>query len=95
MPTASLSKKDREKLLATLKTRFEKNMSRHKGLEWTKIQAKLEANEQKLWPLQEMEKQVANRMLLAMTRNRANTFLSIVPRRVRRAAEASAMTVKR
>lgn len=42
--------------LATLKARFEKNMSRHRGLEWTKVQAKLEANPQKLSSLNEMER---------------------------------------
>lgn len=51
-----LSPKQREELLKTLKVRFEKNKSRHKGLEWAKIQAKLEANAGKLWSLQEMEK---------------------------------------
>ena len=48
--------KQREELLKTLKTRFENNTNRHQGLEWTKIQAKLEANPQKLWSLNEMEK---------------------------------------
>jgi len=42
-------------LLNTLKTRFEKNKHRHKGIEWDKVQAKLEANPGKLWPLNEME----------------------------------------
>lgn len=51
-----LSAQQREELLATLKTRFEKNMNRHKGLEWTKVQAKLEANPEKLWSLNEMER---------------------------------------
>lgn len=51
-----LSPKQREELLAALKSRFEKNMSRHKGLEWAKVQAKLEANSGKLWSLNEMEK---------------------------------------
>jgi hypothetical protein len=46
----------REALLRALKARFEKNMNRHKGLEWAKIQAKLEANAEKLWSLNEMEK---------------------------------------
>ena len=45
-----------EEVLRTLKARFEKNMNRHKGLEWTKVQAKLEANTEKLWSLNEMEK---------------------------------------
>jgi hypothetical protein len=48
--------KQREELLRTLKARFEKNMNRHKGLEWAKVQAKLEANPEKLWSLNEMEK---------------------------------------
>ena len=42
-------------LLKTLKTRFEKNMNRHKGIEWTKVQAKLESNSAKLWSLNGME----------------------------------------
>jgi hypothetical protein len=51
-----LSPKQREALLTALKARFEKNMNRHKGLEWTKVQAKLEANTDKLWSLNEMER---------------------------------------
>jgi len=51
-----LSAEQREELLRTLKTRFEKNMNRHKGLEWAKVQAKLEANSEKLWSLNEMER---------------------------------------
>jgi len=51
-----LSREEREELLKTLKARFEKNMNRHKGLEWAKIQAKLEANPEKLWSLSEMER---------------------------------------
>ena len=51
-----LSPKEREELLKALKARFEKNMDRHKGLEWAKVQAKLEANAEKLWSLSEMEK---------------------------------------
>jgi len=50
-----LSSKQREELLATLKARFDKNMDRHKGLDWTKVQAKLAANTEKLWSLNEME----------------------------------------
>ena len=51
-----LSSEQREELLAILKARFEKNMNRHKGLEWAKVQAKLEANTEKLWSLHEMER---------------------------------------
>ena len=50
-----ISAGEREGLLKALKARFEKNMDRHKGLEWDKIQAKLEANPAKLWSLNEME----------------------------------------
>ena len=51
-----LSPDQREKLLRALKARFEKNMNRHKGLEWAKVQAQLEANTEKLWSLNEMER---------------------------------------
>ena len=51
-----LSPKQREELLTTLKARFEKNMNRHQGLEWTKVRARLEANAEKLWSLNEMER---------------------------------------
>jgi hypothetical protein len=50
-----LSPKQCEELLKVLKSRFEKNKSRHKDLEWDKIQAKLETNPDKLWSLNEME----------------------------------------
>jgi len=51
-----LSPEQREELFRALKARFEKNMNRHKGLEWTKVQARLEANTEKLWSLGEMER---------------------------------------
>jgi hypothetical protein len=51
----TLSPKQREELLSGLKARFEKNMNRHKGLAWVKVQAKLKANTEKLWSLNEME----------------------------------------
>ena len=51
-----LSPEQREELLRALKARFEKNMNRHKGLEWAKVQAKLEAHTEKLWSLHEMER---------------------------------------
>src|SRR5687768_10022190 len=49
------SPEQREELLRALKARLEKNMNRHKGIEWAKVQAKLEANTEKLWSLNEME----------------------------------------
>jgi hypothetical protein len=51
-----LSAAQREELLSALQARFEKNMNRHKGLEWAKVQARLEANAEKLWSLNEMER---------------------------------------
>jgi hypothetical protein len=51
-----LSPEQREELFSTLKARFEKNLHRHKGLEWAKVQAKLDANSEKLWSLSEMER---------------------------------------
>ena len=52
----SLSPAQREDLLKALEARFEKNMGRHKGLEWTQVQTKLEAHAEKLWSLSEMER---------------------------------------
>jgi hypothetical protein len=74
--------KQREELLRALKARFEKNMNRHKGLEWDKVQAKLEAKIEKLWSLNDMIKR------------RANTFFMIVQRKVLKAAEVFVTTVK-
>ena len=51
-----LSSDQREELLRALKARFEKNMNRHKGLDWAKVKAKLEASTEKLWSLSEMER---------------------------------------
>ncbi len=51
-----LSKGQRDELLRVLKNRFEKNRNRYKGLEWDKVQAKLETNPEKLWSLNEMER---------------------------------------
>jgi hypothetical protein len=51
-----LSPEQREELLGALKARFEKNMNRHRGLEWAKVRARLEATTEKLWSLNEMER---------------------------------------
>ena len=53
---ASVSKKQREELFSTLKARFEKNRKRHQGIEWAKVQARLEASPEKLRSLHEMER---------------------------------------
>src|SRR5437773_8956893 len=51
-----LPPKRREELLRMLEARFKKNMDRHNGLEWAKVQTRLEANAEKLWSLNEMER---------------------------------------
>jgi len=51
-----LSPQEQEEILRILKTRFEENMKRHPGLIWDKVQAKLEADKEKLWSLYQMEK---------------------------------------
>jgi hypothetical protein len=51
-----ITAKQREELLRALKARFEKNMNRHQDLEWAKVQAKLEADAEKLWSLNQMER---------------------------------------
>jgi hypothetical protein len=51
-----LSQEQRQELLSTLKMRFEKNMNRHNGIEWPKVQEKLEKDSEKLWSLYEMER---------------------------------------
>jgi hypothetical protein len=56
MTTVTLSNKQHEELLKALKVRFEKNMNRHRGVAWAQVQAKLEANAEKLWSLHEMER---------------------------------------
>ena len=90
-----MSPKEREELLKTLKARFEKNMGRHKGLAWAKVQAKLEANPKKLWSLGEMERTAVNRMLLVMIKRRANSSFLIVHPKVLKAAEVFVTTRKR
>ena len=56
MSNVTITKRQGEEILTVLKARFEKNMNRHKRLEWAKVQAKLEANAEKLWSLNEMER---------------------------------------
>lgn len=56
MSKKKLSTEQREALLALMKSRFEKNPNRHKGIEWAEVQMKLEARPEKLWSLSEMER---------------------------------------
>lgn len=54
--TKNLTGKQQEELIATLKIRFEKNAKRHKGIEWSKVEARVKANADKIWSLNEMER---------------------------------------
>src|SRR5262249_19353566 len=89
-----LAPEQREDLLRALKARFEKNMNRHKGLEWAKIEAKLKANTEKLWSLNEMERTGGEPDVVGHDKRRANTFFMIVQRKVLKAAEVFVMIVK-
>ncbi len=78
-----LPPQQRDELLATLKTRFEKNMARHIGIKWPDVQAKLESNTEKLWS-----------MLLALIRTPASIFFMIALQKALKAAEAFVMIMK-
>ena len=85
----------REELLSALKVRFEKNMRRHPGLEWTKVQARLEAKADKLWSLSEMERTGGEPDLVGLDAKTGETYLTIVQPKARMVAEMFVMTVKR
>lgn len=72
-----LSPQEKEGLLAVLKTRFEKHMSRHKDISWDKVQAKLEANPDKLWALNEMEETGGEPDLVALASEKSSEFVFI------------------
>jgi Protein of unknown function (DUF4256) len=90
-----LSVKQREDLLNTLKARFEKNMNRHKGLQWAKVEAKLEANSKKLRSLNEMERTGGEPDVVGHDKKTGEYLFLIVARKALRAAEVFVMTVKR
>ena len=91
-----LSPEQREELLRTLKARFEKNMNRHKGLEWAKVQAKLDpASGENYGRSMKWKEPAVNLMLLVMIKRQANTFFMIVQQKVLKAAEVYVTTVKR
>ncbi len=73
-----LSEEQSEELFKTLKTRFEKHMNRHKGLEWAKVKAKLEANAEKLWSLYEMERTGGEPDVVILTGNDKKTAGEII-----------------
>ncbi len=56
MAHTALSDRQRQEILQTLEARFHNNMNRHKGLDWAKVQARLESHAEKLWSLSEMER---------------------------------------
>src|SRR6202140_1638338 len=85
-----LSPEQREELLRALKARFEKNMNRHKGLEWTKVQAKLEVNAEKLWALNEMERTGGEPDVVGHDKKTGEYIFMIVQRKVLKAAEVFA-----
>src|SRR5437762_5357163 len=82
-----LSPEQRKELLGALKARFEKNMNRHKGVQWAKVQAKLEANTEKLWLLGEMEKTGGEPDVVGHDRRTGEYIFLIVQRKVLKAAE--------
>ena len=86
-----LSAAEREELLKTLKARFEKNMSLHKGIEWAKVQSRLSG---KCGLCFKWKKQVANRMLLGLIKNRVNIFSWIVLLKVRKNGEVFVTIMK-
>src|SRR5438128_5319712 len=89
-----LSPEQREELLRALKARFEKNMDRHKGLEWAKVQAKLEAHTEKLWSLNEMERTGGEPDVVGHDKKTGEYIFMIVQRKVLRAAQVFVTTVK-
>src|SRR5437016_10782932 len=89
-----LSPKEREELLRALKARFEKNMNRHKGLDWAKVQAKLEANSEKIWSLNEMERTGGEPDVVRHDKKRVNTSFLIVQRKVQKAGQVFVTTGK-
>ena len=86
--------KQREELFSTLKARFEKNMNRHKGLEWANVQAKLEAHPEKLWSLGEMERTGGEPDVVGYDKKAGEYIFMIVQRKVLKAAEVFVTTVK-
>src|ERR1700737_1306594 len=95
MANVTVSKKHREEILRVLKARFEKNMDRHRGLEWAQVQAKLEANAEKLWSLNEMERTGGEPDVVGHDKKTGEYIFMIVRRKALKAAEAFATTVKR
>jgi hypothetical protein len=90
-----LSPEQCEELLRALKARFEKNMNRHKALEWAKIRAKLEANTEKLWSLSEMERTGGEPDVVGHDKKTGEYIFYDCYPKLLKAAEVFATTVKR
>ncbi len=90
-----LAPAQREKLLKALKVRFEKNMNRHKGLDWATVQAKLEANPEKLWSLNEMERTGGEPDVVGHDEKTGEYVFLIVQPKLPKTAEAFVTTVRR
>jgi uncharacterized protein DUF4256 len=90
-----LTSEQREELFRALQTRLEKNMNRHNGLEWDKIQAKLDANTEKLWSLNEMERTGGEPDVVCYDKRTGESSFMIVQRKVLKAAEVFVTIVKR
>src|SRR5690348_17602026 len=95
MGNKKLSATQQKDLIAVLKSRFEKNTNRHKGLDWSKVEAKLEANAEKLWSLNEMERTGGEPDVVGYDKKSGEYIFMIVPRKVLLTAEVFATTVKR
>jgi len=76
-----------KELLKILQIRFEKNIIRHKGLDWANIKSKLEANPEKSWSLNEMEETGGEPDVVDQDKKTANTFFTIVPQKAPKAEE--------
>ena len=94
MSTKELSQEQTEELINTLQVRFEKNTSRHEGLDWANVQARLEANREKLWSLHEMEATGGEPDVVGYDANTDEFIFMIVLRKVLKVAEVYVMTVK-
>src|SRR5216683_2260187 len=89
-----LSPAQREELLRALKARFEKNMNRHKGLEWAKVHAKLEAHSEKLWSRNEMERTDGEPDVVGFDKKTGEYVFMSVQRKVPKVAQVFVTTGK-
>jgi hypothetical protein len=82
-----LSREQRGALLSTLKARFEKHINRHQGLQWTAVQARLEANPESLYSLNEMERTGGEPDVVGHDKKTASTSSTTVQRKAPKAAQ--------